>query len=102
MGGLGDKMLQAKWIAFQIVVAMLTFVWIGTWADITSFGLAPGIISMVVAFAATGLLAAFIDWRATRRLGIGKKASSENAGLVATRRDIGDVSQHPSRLRVGQ
>jgi hypothetical protein len=39
-------MFQARWIAFQIVVAMLTFWWIGTWADIRQFGIAPAVVSM--------------------------------------------------------
>jgi hypothetical protein len=67
-GGLGVLMFQARWIAFQIAVAMLTFCWIGTWADIRQFGIAPALVSMSVAFMATGLLVRFIDWRRAREL----------------------------------
>ena len=97
-----SKMFQAKWIAFQFVVAMLTFYWISTWADVTQYGLAPAAISMFVAFVATGLLVRFLDWRALRRATIRDELNGEHRGLLRTTRSVGNFPEQPSRLRAGK
>ena len=93
-------MLQAKWIAFQIVVAMLTFIWIGTWADITQYGIAPAVISMFVAFVATGLLIRVLDRIALRRTAVSDEFDREVSGPLGSGRDTRNLSQHSSGVRV--
>lgn len=95
-----SKMFQAKWIAFQFVVAGLTFYWISTWADVTQFGIAPGVVSMFVAFIATGLLVRFLDWRALRRIAVSDELQREHSRLVGIGRSAGDGPKQIDRVRV--
>ncbi len=93
-------MFQAKWVAFQITVAMLTLWWISSWADITKFGMAPGVIALAVAFTATGLLVRFID-RPARTINEGQKPQRKRAALTRIA-SLGKSTQHGAGLRIRQ
>lgn len=93
-------MLQFKWIAFQAVIALLTFVWIGTWADITKYGIAPALVSFGVALLSTALLSAFLDWLRARRLRVSDEAERRDLGLIGADRAFGDRPQQIPGSRV--
>ena len=93
---------KLKWLTFQFVVAMATFVWIGTWADITKYGIAPAVMSMFVAFIATALLSRLIDWRASRRFRVGNEPQREGSGFLAIGRRPRDLPKKVARPWIGQ
>lgn len=95
-------MLQAKWIIFQGIIAMLTFVWIGTWADITKFGIAPALVSFGVALLSTALLSAFLDWRRARRLSVSDELEGRDLSVRGPDRAFGNRPQQIPGSRVSK
>lgn len=93
-------MFQARWIAFQIAVAMLTFWWIGTWANLREFGIAPAVVSMFVAFVATGLLIRLLD----RRSGVVRVAQKPKRNRLVLPRivGLGEATKQITRVRIGK
>lgn len=93
---------KLKWLTFQFAVAMLTFYWISTWADVKNLGIAPGIVSVFVAFVATGLLARFLDWRAMRGVVVSNEPQSDGLGLSRPDRAFGDGAKQIGGSRIGK
>ncbi len=77
-------MLQFKWLLFQGVVTMITFILLGQIIDITKFGIAPAVTAMFVAFVASWLLARFIDWRAARRFRVSDQPERKEPSFFGT------------------
>lgn len=95
-------MIQVFWFGFQIAIAGLTFWWISTWADVTEYGAAPGIVAMFVAFVASGLLFRLIETVRTNRIGVVDQRKRETGGAVRGRIGTRQLPQHPGRLGIGQ
>ena len=97
-----DLMFQFRWLMFQAVVAMLTLYWISTWSDLKDLGLAPGIVSMFVAFLATGLLVRFLDLGAARRIVEVEQPVSRPQRLARICRIFGNRPKQISGSRISE
>ena len=95
-------MMQARWIAFQIVVLCLTYWWLSTWSDVTAYGSAPLLVSLAVSFVATGLLVRFIDRVQARRVDIADEGQREIGSTPRGWSSPRQLPQHPGRPRIGQ
>ena len=89
------------WYGFQIVVTLIVFYWISTWADLSEYGMAPVAVAFAAALGATLLLSALID-RLRFRVRRSQQSDSRVPGLPAADRHSGDSAKLVHRIRPGQ
>lgn len=95
-------MLQFKWLLFQGVVTMITFILLGQITDITKYGMAPAAISMGVAFVASWLVARFLNWRDTRRFRISDQPERKEPSFFRAGSRSSDLPEQIAGPRVRQ
>jgi hypothetical protein len=101
------------WRLLQIVIIFIVGMWLPWWVAKPgdNFGIAPGMLGMFFAYAATQLLSWLIDfvrWLVRpaarpfrRRIGLHDQPSGNRAGLTAVRFHLDELAEQPPRPRIG-